>query len=272
MEIWIIRDGEKTGPIHDFEVRQKIEAGELSSTTPAWHEGMAAWKPLQEIDIFAREFERKEATSDLRENPQPPPLPPQTFYIRRFWARWLDLFLYSALWWLGLWAMGQDIEATLRNPWILFVRYIPWFVIEIVMLHYLATTPGKWLLGIRVTNPDGSLMSLAESTHRAVRVMFAGVGFGWGLLAVFCQLLSVFTAKRLGNALWDHAGGHKVTVTPLTPPRVLALICLFVGSTILQVMVISPYAHKIWMTEVPAMQKMIPENPLWQLPERHAKP
>ena len=57
MEIWYIRDGEKLGPFHDFEIRRKITAGELPPTTPAWHEGLGAWKPLEEIDIFKREFE-----------------------------------------------------------------------------------------------------------------------------------------------------------------------------------------------------------------------
>jgi uncharacterized RDD family membrane protein YckC len=278
MDIWIIRDGEKIGPIHDFEVRQKIEAGELPSNTPAWHEGLGAWRPLGEIDLFSREFESPitavpVAEPDLpRESPKPPPLPPQTFYVRRFWARWLDLYLYSGLWWLGMWAVGQDIEATIRNPWVLFVRYVPWFVIEILLLQHLGTTPGKWLLGIRVTNKDGSRMNLTESMHRALRVMFAGVGFGWELLSVFCQALSVFTAKNLGNTLWDHAGGHQVVVTPLKPLRVVSLICLFAFAFVLQILVVSRYTHKIWISEVPAMKTLMPENPLWQLPERTRKP
>jgi hypothetical protein len=57
MDIWIIRNGEKTGPIHDYEVRHKIEDGQLEPTTPAWHEGLPAWMPLGEIDLFRREFQ-----------------------------------------------------------------------------------------------------------------------------------------------------------------------------------------------------------------------
>lgn len=277
MDIWIIRNGEKVGPIHDFELRRMIQGGELPATTAAWHEGMPEWKPLVEIDLFSREFEVLAAPAPVaeanlhEEGSQPPPLPPQTFYVRRFWARWLDLYLYSGLWWLGMWAVGQDIEATLRNPWVLFVRYVPWFVIEILLLHRLGTTPGKWLLGIRVTNKDGALMNLTESIHRASRVMFAGIGFGWELLSIFCQALSVFTAKNLGNTLWDHTGGHSVTVAPLKPLRVGTLICLFTFSFSLQILVVSRYTHKIWVTEVPAMKTLMPENPLWQLPERTRK-
>ena len=57
MDIWIIRNGEKTGPFRDFEIRHKIEDGELSPTTPAWHDGLPAWQPLGEIDLFRREFD-----------------------------------------------------------------------------------------------------------------------------------------------------------------------------------------------------------------------
>ena len=34
MDIWIIQDGEKTGPLHDCEIRRKIETGELPASTP----------------------------------------------------------------------------------------------------------------------------------------------------------------------------------------------------------------------------------------------
>ncbi len=56
MDIWIIQNGEKIGPIHDFDVRKMIENGELPAATPAWHEGLTAWKPLVEISLFEREL------------------------------------------------------------------------------------------------------------------------------------------------------------------------------------------------------------------------
>lgn len=204
MDIWIIRDGEKFGPLHDYEVRRKIEDGELPADTPAWHEGLGAWRPLNQIDIFTREFEiaatAREPAPEFPEipplpgSPLPPPLPVTTFYLRRFWARWLDLTLYSGIWWIAMWAARQDIEAALQNEWILLLHYVPWFVIEPLLLHYLGTTPGKWLLNLHVVNPDGSRLDLPAAIRRSLRVMFIGVGFGVPLLVLFCQVLSVFTA------------------------------------------------------------------------------
>ncbi len=186
MEIWIIRDGEKTGPFHDFEVRRRIEDGELSAETVGWHEGLDGWKPLSEIVLFRREFEapaarpepdRTQEESAPSNRTGPPPVPQQPLYARRFWARWFDLALYGGIWWFCLWAARQNVEAAWLNPWIMFFKYVPWFVLEALLIHYTGTTPGKWLLGMSVVNQDGSRLDLAASTRRSMRVMLTGVGF-----------------------------------------------------------------------------------------------
>ena len=277
MDIWIIRDGEKIGPLHDFEIRRKIETGELSPDTPAWHEGLTAWKSLDEIEIFSREFERVVLpnTTEL-DNFRPefsnPPPPIKTYYLRRFWARWFDLSLYTAFWWLGMWFARQDIGAVWLNQWVMFSQLIPWFFIEPMLLHYFSTTPGKWLLGLRVVNTDGSRLDPAAATRRSLRVVFTGIGFGWGLLAVFCQALSLFTAKRLGTPLWDHVGGHQVTARPHKPFRILSWVILFFGAMQLQMAVISPYAFELVGQSFPELKKEYDKNPPWHLPKRSKSP
>ena len=53
MEIWIIKDGERSGPYQDFEVRRRINAGEWDESTPAWHEGMKEWGVLGGIEYLS---------------------------------------------------------------------------------------------------------------------------------------------------------------------------------------------------------------------------
>ena len=275
MDVWIIRDGEKAGPIHDFEIRRIIETGELPATTPAWHEGLDAWKPLIEIDLFTREFERVATPPPFENSPLnnlPPPLPQKAAYGRRFWARWFDLYLFTGFWWLAMWAVRQDIEAALLNPWVMFFQCVPWFALEALLIQQFGTTPGKWLLGLQVTNNDGSRLDLAAAIRRSLRVMFSGVGFGWGLLAVFCQALSLFTAKRLGAPLWDHRGGHQVTARPLRPFRLVAFVFLFAGALQLQMIVVSPYLFEMAGKSFPTLKRQYEENPPWHLPERSKKP
>lgn len=280
MDIWLIRNGEKTGPIHDYEIRHKIEDGQLEPTTQAWHEGLPNWMPLGEIDLFKREFQitrpyqapslfpEAVASSDVGPPPQPSPSP---LLGRRFWARWFDLSLYAGIWWIVMWATGRDIRGTLGNTWIVFSHYIPWFILEIFFIQHFGSTPGKWLLGLKVTNLDNSLLNLAAATRRSARVLFTGIGFGWGLLSLFCQVLSYFTAKRLGRPLWDYAGAHQVTSVPLRPERLIVLVFVFFGALMLQFMVISPYIFEAMAAESPELKEQLEKNPAWQwhLPKRN---
>jgi len=277
MDLWIIQNGEKIGPIHDFDVRKMIEHGELPATTPAWHDGLPAWKPLIEIDLFAREFDRPIEVRDTPgpssaagpDRPEPPPLAASPFVLRRFWARWLDLYLYAGIWWILMWSCGRDIEATLFNPWLMLFLYVPWFVVETLLLHHAGTTPGKWLLGIRVVNNDGSLLSLGAATRRSARVLCLGLGFGWGLLTLICQIVAYFTTLRLGRPLWDHAGGHRITAAPMQPWRIVLYACSIFAALQLQMIVIAPYVLETAVKTFPALKQQFEQNPPWHLPVRH---
>ncbi len=279
MEVWIILDGEKAGPFHDFEIRRRISSGELKATTPAWHEGLTAWLTLIEIPLFTREFERDfsedevanfDPDSPAREPSQtPPPLPSKPVFLRRFWARWLDLSLYSGIWWLGMWVAGQDIGAALVNPWIMFFRFMPWFILEAVLIQRFGTTPGKWLLGLHVVNQDGSHLDLPASTRRSMRVLFSGIGFGFSFLAVFCQILSLVVSKRLGSTLWDATGGHKVVSKPVEPGRLFAVIFAYALAIAMQWAVTLPEIIVESSKQNPEIKEYFENNPVWSLPRRN---
>lgn len=276
MEVWIILDGEKVGPFHDFEIRRRISTGELAATTPAWHEGLSAWKSLVEIPIFTREFELVSPPDESRTSeaespsadpsPTPPPLPIEPVFLRRFWARWLDLSLYAGVWWIGMWAAGQDIGAVLINPWVMFFRFIPWFALEAVLIQRFATTPGKWLLGLRVLNHDGSHLDLAASSRRSMRVLFSGIGFGFSFLAAFCQILSLVVSKRLGTTLWDAAGNHKVTAVPPAPAKLVAVVLGYGIAIALQLAVLLPDIADQQIRMNPELKETFEKYRTWGLP------
>lgn len=278
MDIWLIQNGEKKGPFHDFEIRGKIENRELDPSTPAWHEGLAEWMPLHKISLFESAFRRAEEeiippTSAQSPQDGPPPVPstpaiPSAFPFRRFWARWLDLYLFAALWWMIMWAVGRDIEATLRNQWIMLFLYVPWFVAETFLLHRFGTTPGKWLLGLKVVNEDGSLLSLAAATRRSSRVLFLGIGFGWDLISLICQIIAFVVTKKLGRPLWDQAGGHIVTATPLRPARILVYVFSIFAALQLRAIVLVPYLMEEASKNSPELKEFFEKHPPWHLPKR----
>jgi uncharacterized RDD family membrane protein YckC len=279
MDVWIIENGEKSGPLPDFEVRSRIRAGVLTGETPAWHDGLADWRPLADIPLFARDFETPEESPTQDEpysppqSPTPPPLPDQSspHLIRRFWARWFDLYLYSGFWWLGMWAAGRDIGAVLQNVWLILFQYLPWFAIEAYLVHRFGTTPGKWLLGIRVRNNDGSPLALGTATRRSMRVLFLGIGLGWGILALLCQLMAFFTTRRLGKPLWDMAGGHSLETTPLHPVKIAAYVVGLFIALQMQMIVVAPYVTEQIRETFPALREQIEKNPPWHLPDNRSR-
>lgn len=274
MELWLILDGEKAGPFQDFEIRRRIEHGELGADTPAWQQGQDQWRPLGEMPAFASEFERtasphQEAAEEPAEQRggKPPALPQERLLGRRFWARWMDIFVYNALWWLGMWACGRPIGAVLDSLLLMVLQLVPWFVLETILLHRFGTTPGKWLMGLRVVNADGSLLSLGAATLRSLRVWTGGVGFGLGPVALICQAFSLHLSRRLGRPLWDHVGGHFVRATPLASWRVAALALTMFVAVQLQMAVISPYVVKDVGQEFPALKEWFERYPPLHLPE-----
>ncbi len=274
MKIWIIRDGEKVGPMQEFEVRKRIHNGEFNEYTPAWHEGLSEWEALGDIGIFEREFDSSAfepepspyTPPNTSTSASPPPLEASA-YLRRFLARWFDLYFYAGFWWLGMWLAHQNIKAALFNPWIHLAYLISWFLIESILLHCFSTTLGKWLLGLRVVNQDGSRLELGPASKRSLHVFILGIGLGWYLLVIICQVLSLFIARRLGSTFWDHVGKHRVTAAPHHPPKIALFVAIFIGSIFLQASVTSPYAREVLIEQYPEFKEHL-ANPFWHLPRR----
>ena len=279
MEFWIILDGEKAGPFQDYDIRSRIDRGELTRKTPAWHQGLDAWRTLGEIALFDGEFEMMDGETGLGSAPDeteadrgmapregPPPLPQPQALGRRFWARWLDIHMYLAAWWLGMWASGSPIGAALNSVFMLLVQLVPWFIVESILLHRYGTTPGKWLLGLSVENADGTRLSQRAAVLRSFWILIGGIGFGWSMLALACQTFSFITVRMLGRPIWDHVGGHVVRVSPLVPWRVGAVVVGMFLAIQLQMAVISPYVLKTAVETFPTLKKTLEENPPWHLP------
>lgn len=290
MEIWLILNGKRSGPYPDYEIRSRIEHGQMELEDKVWHEGLAEWTPVGELELFKKSFPEKKTfcgepldskrvymtirkTADLNDdtlnNVAEPK--PKAHFGRRFWARWMDLTGYSALWWLGMYLGGRDIGAAIGNPWLLLTMYLPWFALEAWMIQRFGRTPGKWLMGLRVTNEDGSALAFAPSVWRALRVLVTGVGFGWGLISVLCQTMSWFTAKRLGKPIWDHIGKHKVTAEPLSPFRTGALVLLFFAAAQLQMAVRGPYEEKIMAEAFPQFKEYFEREGKMYFPVKEKK-
>ena len=111
--------------------------------------------------------------------PQEDVLPKVTAPWRRFFARALDSALYSLLWSLLLLLCGVPLTnrgtgAQLADAVMLLLLTL---ALEPPLLTFLGTTPGKWLLGLSVTDPDGGRLSYGAALERTAAALWYGRGF-----------------------------------------------------------------------------------------------
>ncbi len=280
MQIWIVVNGEQAGPFTPSEIRRGIENGSYDASTPAWQRGITQWTTLGALpsvaDALPRAADPGEVPPVLNqtapESDTLAALPAPVHPFRRFFARWCDLHLYLAAFWIAVWTSGRDVATALASPWVLLLLFIPWALIEAAFLHKTGTTPGKWLLGLSVTEPDGSRLSILAAWKRSMLVLFAGVGMGMAPISWICQALSLFAIWRHRRTLWDQAGKHRVHGSTLRPARVVLFAVLLITSLQLQVAVTWP---SVWQRMKPTMEKISPglaaemeRNPPPHLPPR----
>lgn len=157
-------------------------------------------------------------------------LPPEPGLARRFFARLFDqlLGLYLILAAVGL--LGHN-PALLNNTLLGIGLQVLLLLAEPLLICLLGATPGKALLGLRLTRPDGSRLSWGEAFHRHLQMLWGSVGLGipiWSLVQMYR------TVRRGANSEpqpWDE--GIAYAAHPFRPRRHLPAYALAVATVLL---------------------------------------
>jgi uncharacterized RDD family membrane protein YckC len=64
-------------------------------------------------------------------------------------------------------------------------------------------TLGKWIFGVRVTNPDGSRLGIGEGLSRDFTVLLKGMGLGIPIFAIFTMASAYRRLKERNATSWD---------------------------------------------------------------------
>ncbi len=275
MYIWLIKDSEKHGPHPDFHIRQGIESGIYLADTPAWHEGLLEWTTLGEMEVFKSAFEALQTGTKGhppdRHHPIPAEPPTGNLHlVRRFWARMVDINIHSTFVLLFLYVANFDIGAILASHWFVILLLLSWAPIDAILIHFHGTTPGKWLLGIRVCNVDESPLSRNQSTWRAFRVVIAGLGLGLQYVLPLCLVISYWITRKIGRPIWDHLGGHVVNFRPIRLTRYFVVAGVLLVISHLQVAVIAPYVMQASQETFPALREHFEKYQPRHFPPRHS--
>lgn len=238
MEIYVLKEGQRRGPFLPFKLRELLEDKEFQPSDPGWIEGMEAWAPLSSIEALTNWMPRDPAL--------PPPLPgPDVLHQRqtaagadvaavreiearrvRGWLRWLARTVDEMLWFVLIWTIGVSAgslnlwDFVWRNPLLLFGPAVAWIPVEALLLSRFTTTPGKWLLGIRVTDDLGQPLSYLAALKRSALVLVMGNGLGLPTLMLLPLLqagMSWMLYQRSGTTLWDRTAASVPMHTRPTP-------------------------------------------------------
>ena len=249
MKYWLLEDGQKSGPHESFVLRDRIESGELKGEELCWYPNATSWMPLREVEAFDSYF------TDTAEDLDLPPEIPQTVLkqaeqvreavnkekqkappihmVRRFFARMHDITLYISL--LFIVFQGRTLDMMLgESIWPFLAFGAGYVILDGLMTHLWGSSPGKWLLGVRVIDRDGQGLGLNQALIRSARVWILGFGMWamWPLALIF----SWFLARRFGYFLWDLPHRYRVLVKPFHGLRVVGyIVSLFVISTLMNV-------------------------------------
>ena len=232
LQIYLLQDGEKTGPFTGFEVAEEVRSGKASESTLAWHKGAEKWMPLEEIpstsSIFVEPPPRVEVESvqDLRARMAPERMRSSI----RLSARLIDLFLLQWVVSVGVMAFGWMNATDLLDRPHLGLQLLPaalLVVLEGFTISVFGTTPGKWLLKVKVVADDGGKIPLGISFYRALTVWWRGVGLWLVPLNILMMALAQASLLSTGKTPWDHACRLDLTYGKVDRNRVFMLIGIF---------------------------------------------
>ena len=116
---------------------------------------------------------------------------------RRYWARVLD---YSLV------ALAVDRLLELFPMWSyprLPLYLLVMLLVEPLVLMMFATTPGKAIFGIRVTDPEGKRLNYAAGIERTWSVLWDGMGMNIPLLGWYFEYKSLQEAEEEITLPWE---------------------------------------------------------------------
>lgn len=146
---------------------------------------------------------------------------------RRFFARSLDLIVYSTLWAIFL-SFVMNINIVSRNAAENFfdsiIAILLMIFIEPLMLMLFGTTVGKWTLGLGVTDNDDRHLSYSQALFRTWTVFWRGMGLGIPIYNLVRQWKSCIACDEGETLEWEY--NSTITLRDQKVWRVVAFLCV----------------------------------------------
>jgi uncharacterized RDD family membrane protein YckC len=211
---YFTRGGQQSGPVEFNALQQMAAAGHLQPTELVWSEGMAQWSPASSVPGLMPAVAAVGAGAPLQYAGQPglqyftPQAP--AFEYAGFWLRFVAWivdtiivqvisFVLGFVAGLALGAAGGAGQAAAQAVGAVIGLCVGWLFYGLLESSASQATPGKMMLGLRVTDLAGNRISFGKATGRFFGKLISGLILGIG------YLLAGFTEKK--QALHDSMAG-----------------------------------------------------------------
>ncbi len=152
----------------------------------------------------------------------------------RYWARMFDI-------WVAAFVSGIAVSAFNPNAFTeegeaelaVLVFIFAWVFIEPLLLSTTGTTPGKWLLRVRLIPPSGEKLDYSTVLSRSYKVWWRGLGTGFPLVSLVTLLVAYKKLTNNGTTSWDREGGFTVVHEDIGLLRVIFAVIFFIGVLLL---------------------------------------
>lgn len=238
MDYWVSINGEKKGPLKEWDVKELIESEVLTESGLIWHKDQENWSKVGDNPSFKHVFEKLKTPPPLEEDPEeeageatpaPPiqvPVTQNHFWVRRGFAKVFDLMLYVGIFFILSNLSGYRFGLDPELQWMEIIKLFPFFFLEAYLLKAFGITPGKWILGLRVVPLDGfPKLNYEKSLFRSGGSWFFGMALGFAPFFIISMIVSYLTAGKRGHTTWDIIGKTKVISSrPVMPSSVASYI------------------------------------------------
>lgn len=124
--------------------------------------------------------------------------------VRRYVARILDyIFLQAIILFVLIVVLRIRPIGNFLSLLVTYGTYLLEIPVNALFLSKLGTTPGKWLMGLRVESADGCSLSFDEAFAREVEVLRFGLGWGIPLWNIWCLFRSYRSYVEHPFMEWD---------------------------------------------------------------------
>lgn len=136
---------------------------------------------------------------------------------RRYFARWMDLAVASALCGLLLgFIFPESVDGDSFDALIfVIVAGVGFPVLDAITLSNWHSSFGKWLLSIQTVKVSGERISFSEALARAYGVIIKGLWLGLPLLSIIPLVKAHTRATRAEAQPWEISSGTQTLARPL---------------------------------------------------------